>query len=209
MGIFESIIDYGTTSIGLELGKKAIGIDFGNRERKLTPQELKIGMQVFKNTIKWRQVRITNGHGQGNSVFTNAGIGQDTMHMTKTHYINPPNLLLVHELTHIWQATNHGITGWGYKLNSIAHQGYHRANNWKRSLQGKAKTGRTAYTYDPKKLGKDAWDDFGIEEQAEIVEDWFKNGQLRTDPAFRYIHWCIRKKAFIGAAGFICPPDVK
>lgn len=176
------------------------GIDLGTKERKLTGLELTVGKRVFQNSIKWHQLRITNGHGKGNSVFTNAGIGQDTMHMTNRYYNNPPKDLLVHELTHVWQATNHGITGWGYKLNSLAHQGYHM-------IRGNGRN--AAYYYDRKLLGKDAWDDFSVEEQAQIVEDWFVRGEKRSDPAFRYIHWCIRKKLFIGTIGWKVPPVVK
>ena len=180
-------------------------MNFGTLERKLTARELQVGRRVFQETIKWGQVRITDGSGSGDSVFTNAGIGQDTMHMTKRHYNNPSDALLVHELTHIWQATNHGFTGLGYKLNSLAHQGYHMAKTWVSGGKGR----NAAYDYDRKLLGKDSWDDFSIEEQAQIVEDWFVRGEKTSDPAFRYIHWCIRKKKFItGITSQVVPPEV-
>ena len=63
-------------------------ISLGTKERKLTALELTVGRRVFQNTINWSQVRITNGHGIGDSVMTNAGIGQDTIHMTDRHYVN-------------------------------------------------------------------------------------------------------------------------
>ena len=43
------------------------------------------------------------------------------------------------------------------------------------------------------------WDSFGVEEQAQIVEDWFKNGLKSSDPRFHYIRDNIRE----GAAGFV------
>jgi hypothetical protein len=180
-------------------------MNFGTLERTLTSQELKVGRRVFQDTIKWSQVRITDGSGAGNSVFTNAGIGQDTIHMTKKHYNNPPYPLLVHELTHVWQATNHGITGLGYKLNSLAHQGYHMART--KLLGGSGRN--AAYTYDPKLLGKKGWGKFSVEEQAQIVEEWFKRGEKTSDPAFRYIYWCIREKKYItGPMANFVPPEV-
>lgn len=176
------------------------GIDLGDKERKLLPDELDVGKRVFKGTIKWWQVRISNGHGQGNSIFTNAGIGQDTIHVTKTNYAKVPNDILVHELAHVWQATNMGFTGWGYKVNSIAHQAYHMARGHGRNA---------AYTYDRKLLGERGWEAFSTEEQAQIVEDWFAGGEQKTDPAFRYIHHCIRNLRFhVGMFGMIPPPDV-
>ena len=177
-----------------------IGIDLGDNERKLLPDELLVARRVFGNSIKWWQVRVSDGHGLGDSIFTNAGIGQDTMHVTKFHYARVPNDVLIHELVHVWQATNLGFTGWGYKANSILHQGYH-------TLLGN--TRNAAYTYNRARLGKDGFEDFSTEEQAQIVEDWFIRGEHRNDPAFRYIHHCIRECDYIGRfLGHVCPPAV-
>jgi hypothetical protein len=171
---------------------------FGEQNsRKLRPDEEAVGKRVFKDTIKWRQVRISDGSGMNDSIFTNAGIGLDRIYVTKRYYGHVPDDVLVHELAHVWQATNDGITGWGYKLNSLLHQGFHEVFSSGRNA---------AYDYDRSLLGKDGWNDFSTEEQAQIVEDWFTGGESPTDPAFRYIHWCIRKTTFIGLLGGVCPP---
>lgn len=177
------------------------GIDTGKNSRKLTPNELAVGKRVFEDSINWGQVRISDGHGRGNSIFTNAGIGQDTIYVTKQFYSAVPDDILVHELVHVWQGTNDGLTGWGYKLDSLAHQGYH-------TLVGNGRN--AAYTYDRAWLGLRGWGMFSAEEQAQVVEDWFKGGELKTDPAFRYIHWCIRKTMFCrGLLGNLPPWEVK
>jgi hypothetical protein len=177
-----------------------LDVDFGDNERKLLPDELFVGQRVFKDSIKWWQVRINDGHGLDGSIWTNAGIGLDRIYVTKAHYARVPNDILIHELVHVWQATNLGFTGWGYKLNSFAHQAYHTALGHGRNA---------AYNYNRARLGKDGFEDFSSEEQAQLVEDWFQRGEQRTDPAFPYIHHCIRECDYIGKfLGHIAPPPV-
>src|SRR3954463_1554941 len=159
------------------------------QERALSAPEKAVEQRVFGNTIKWDQVRISDGSGVGGSIFTNAGIGDDTIYVTKNNYQAVPHQTLVHELTHVWQATNDGITGWGYKVSSLVHQGYHMARGSGRNA---------AYTYNPELLGVIGWGAFPAEEQAQIVEDWFASGEKTSEPAFRYIYWCIRRLQFTG-----------
>lgn len=158
---------------------------FGETQsRTLNPMELSVGKRVFWDTIKWGQVRISDGSGIGDSIFTNAGIGLDTIYVTKLNFSSVPNSILIHELTHVWQGTNDGITGWGYKWSSLAHQGYHMARGNGRNA---------AYTYDASLLGRFGWGLYPAEEQAQIVEDWFTGGEQTNHPAYRYIYWCIRR----------------
>jgi hypothetical protein len=166
------------------------------QDRKLNSTELTVGERVFKDTIKWGQVRISDGRGAGNSIFTNAGIGLDRIYVTKGNFAMVPNDILIHELTHVWQGTNDGLTGWGYKLNSLMHQGYHMARGHGRNA---------AYTYDATLLGVIPWGSFPAEEQAQIVEDWFTSGEQPTHPAYRYIYWCIRRLMFTQGI-WLAPP---
>ena len=46
-----------------------------------------------------------------------------------------------------------------------------------------------AYRYT---LGK-RWGQYNVEQQASIVEDWFRKGRKTTDPRYRYIRDNIRK----------------
>lgn len=72
---------------------------------------------------------------------------------------------LVHEMTHVWQ--------------------YHNARTrygvWASSVAG-------TYDFTPGK----AWDDYDVEQQASIVEQWFHNGGKKTDPLYPYIRLVIR-----------------
>ena len=69
---------------------------------------------------------------------------------------------------------------------------------WFNSLKTQACRQGNAYLYGDGNLNK-PWDDFGVEEQAQIVEDWFKNGLRNDDPRFHYIRDNLRK----GSAGFV------
>jgi hypothetical protein len=72
---------------------------------------------------------------------------------------------LVHEMAHVWQ--------------------YHNARSrygvWGSSLTG-------SYTFTPGK----PWNDYDVEQQASIVEQWFHNGQKKTDPLYPYIRLVVR-----------------
>jgi hypothetical protein len=62
---------------------------------------------------------------------------------------------LIHELTHVWQG-HHDRGAWDYVAKSLYVQG---------------KYGEKAYAYD-KSNYKD-WDTYNVEQQAQIVEDWY------------------------------------
>lgn len=112
------------------------------------------------------------------------------------YYSNVPDNLLIHELVHVWQGQNNGLTGLGYKLDSAIHQ----------ILPG------NAYHFDERLMGRFGWGMFNAEQQAEIVESWFRKGtnpnkrgptwgnERRSDIRFRYVHWVIRKRWFGGWA---------
>ena len=83
---------------------------------------------------------------------------------------------LIHELTHVWQGENSDWT-WGYVFNSLHHQ---------------LIRGEHAYDYDPDKLGESEWDDYNVEQQANIVEDWYSGGKKETDPRYKFVKSVIR-----------------
>jgi len=72
---------------------------------------------------------------------------------------------------------------------------------WLNSLVAQACRQGNAYLYGERNLNK-PWDDFNIEEQAQIVEDWFKKGVSASDPRFHYVRNNIRK----GRDGFVGSP---
>jgi hypothetical protein len=73
---------------------------------------------------------------------------------------------LVHELTHIWQG-EHSKWAWSFVFDSVVHQ-----------------LG-DAYSYDPSSM-KD-WDVYNPEQQASIVEHWYRDGSDEDDYRYHYI----------------------
>jgi hypothetical protein len=51
----------------------------------------------------------------------------------------------------------------------------------------------------------DAWDDFNVEQQASLVEDWFDRGMSTTDNRFVFIEKIIR--AGVTGGVWARPPD--
>ena len=84
--------------------------------------------------------------------------------------------LLIHELTHVWQGEHSNWT-WGYVFNSLLQQ---------------ARSGKSAYSYDPSKLSSSKWSDYNVEQQADIVEDWFAGGKSDKDDRYKFITSVIR-----------------
>ena len=93
----------------------------------------------------------------------------------------------IHELTHVWQGY-HGSLGWEYMVNSMIAQGHALL------VQGDR---NRAYDYKPGA----AWDDYNVEQQALLVQDWYLNGMREDDERFTYIARHIR-----AAKGRASPP---
>ncbi|MBC7910899.1 MAG: hypothetical protein H7Y30_10395, partial [Pyrinomonadaceae bacterium] len=94
---------------------------------------------------------------------------------------------LIHELTHVWQG-HHGWNTMAYMAQSVMAQG-----------QAMWRTGNrnNAYPYDQSSYRN--WNEYNVEQQASIVEDWFnpnvkKGGgnQSVSDPRYPYITENIR-----------------
>jgi len=162
--------------------------------RGLLDGEVAICQQVFGATLPTvflrSKVMLKNGLGAGGRPFTSIDVGIARYHI----FIGPRafdqsavgtleyQATLVHEMTHVWQMHNSSWFG-AVWFDSLKTQGCRQGN---------------AYVYGEGNLNK-PWDDFGVEEQAQIVEDWYKNGRRSTDPRFHYIRDNIRG----GKAGFV------
>jgi hypothetical protein len=86
---------------------------------------------------------------------------------------------LVHECVHVWQGLSGAFT-WSYVFNSVYNQIAH----------GQEKT----YDFTPGRQ----FDDYNVEQQAMIMEEWYVNGEKDTDPLFPYIRdniWPMRPRA--------------
>ena len=174
--------------------------------RPLTAAEEQIAQRVFGNTIPYREVLVSDGLGKDNRPFTvptnvpmnipfvpnfNVHGGKYVMHVGDG-YSGMSNrkedqCLLIHELTHVWQGENHAFWSWAYMIYSLKDQ----------LLMD------NAYQYDPAQLKP--WSDYGAEQQATIVEDWFADGMRSFDPItetgdrrFYYIKKHIRGELVVG-----------
>ena len=153
--------------------------------RKLNPEEKMLAYTVFLNTIPLDFIRLTDGLGYNDRPFTinvpsddpagmspilNVFLGGTTKYpMSKFFiYLNVgPSIYrnaflykpatFIHEMTHAWQYLhgNHVV------LDSLYSQA----------------TSHDAYTYKPGA----AWDSYNVEQQASIVEDWFKSHANKRD----------------------------
>lgn len=145
--------------------------------RHLATNERAIAFSVFKTTIPYDQILISDGLGGGDRPFTlptsvpvsplfNVKGGKYVIHAGDGYYgmstLQEDKNTLIHELTHVWQG-EHGSRSWSYVADSIWHQ----------------VLSDDAYDYDKRDL-KEEWDDYGAEQQAQIVEDWFADG-MKTD----------------------------
>ncbi len=155
--------------------------------RKLSAPEIHQAMRVFENTIPYDKIAMTGSSGIGDRPFTlpnpwpwdwenydiNFGSQASWDLKMKKYGVNYYWETLIHELVHVWQGYNGSWAG-GYIFNSMWHQ----------------VVDKDAYAY---KTGQ-AWNTYGVEQQAHIVEDWYAGGCLITDDRFPYIRDHIRQR---------------
>ena len=161
--------------------------------RSLSTREKNLAKSVFRNTINYDMVKITNTLGAGERPWTTntppmymINVGKDYSSLTAN---DDRKRLLIHELAHVWQG-QHLVP---FMLNSFAHQTLSAINNGGDTAP--------AYSY---RVGK-PWKKYNVEQQASIVAHWFtpanicfKNGPCgggmkTSDSRYRYIRDNIRK----------------
>ncbi|WP_067816116.1 hypothetical protein [Actinomadura kijaniata] len=178
------------------------------KHRGLNSAEKAAAHELFRDTLPWDRIRLTNLSGRNNAMLTipsydgsillNLGDAFDD----PLAYTNPPQFstylepgqAFMHELTHAWQ---------------IAHKSFKIEYFWKgavdRMIGFTSGDSETPYRYGP---AGEPWRFYGLEEQAAIVEEWwagttyrsageFPPGAVRprkseNDPYFRYISENIR-----------------
>lgn len=146
--------------------------------RYLASKEKQIARSVFKDSLPYSKVVVSNGLGYDDRPFTvpEALGGKYILHVGDGYYgmslHQSDKALLIHELTHVWQG-EHSSWRWSYVFKS----GWHQATG-------------DAYSYDKKNLK--SWTSYNPEQQAQIVEDWFKDGMKETDPRYPFIRIWIR-----------------
>lgn len=143
--------------------------------REMTTGEKDTAKEVFESTIIYSSVRIADDAGLGGKPWCSppgwGWLPYFILHVG-SDYDEIPKGLLIHELAHVWQG-QHGIP-FDYVINSGCSQAY----SW-------VTTGNTggAYEYSDNLQ----WFEYNVEQQAAIVQHWYRAGMSRWDWRYRYI----------------------
>lgn len=166
------------------------------RDRDLSPAERALAQRVFGDTLPLDRIRVTSLKGLGGHPFVMPTNGPTIlMNMGPEAFDDlasdvdaadgKPGQTFVHELVHVWQIANDPFfTGW--VTSGIL-------------TQASKIFGDEPYEYGyPDSSGR-GWGRFGIEQQAELVEEWYQRHwpaldglAAITDPYFRFVRDHIR-----------------
>lgn len=149
-------------------------------KRALTAEEILDAKRVYKNTIRYDHISIADDLGGGDRQWTEPSGGPMDLyviHMGRNGFattVDPDmRAILIHELCHVWQGVNH-VCSWSYVVGSLSNQALY---------------GSKAYDYKP----GDLWGEYNFEQQAHIVEDWYRTGLQTSSPLYTYVSgniWC-------------------
>lgn len=163
--------------------------------RPINKEEEELARKVFQDELPYGRISIANFYLPGNegtpvtvasgtavipiksltdyTIYFGPEVFKEGAHRHRTH-------TFIHELTHVWQG-HHSRFGWQYMVGSMFHQGLAIIRHGDRNM---------AYKYDPENLRP--WQSYNVEQQANIVEDWFAGGMQESDPRYVYIASNIR-----------------
>jgi hypothetical protein len=157
--------------------------------RPLKKSEIEFARQVFQDQLPYKKVHLASYYLPGNDgvPVTMASASSIIPVITMRHYTiyfgpevfkegaDRPAVAstFIHELTHVWQGY-HSTFGWEYMVNSMVAQGHAILTQGDRNR---------AYEYKPGK----PWDDYNVEQQALLVQDWYRNGMREDDERYTYI----------------------
>ncbi len=159
--------------------------------RLLKESEVAFARQVFEDRLPYGRVYLSSSYfpfnGRSKTAVTAASLPTLVPARSLRSYIifagpevfgggaDGPDFrdTFVHELTHVWQGY-HGLLGWAYMAQSMLAQGYAVLTQGDRNR---------AYDYEP----GEPWADYNVEQQALLVQDWYRNGMREDDERYRYI----------------------
>ena len=164
--------------------------------RSLNQGEIDLAKTVYRGFLPYDEIVVGNKTGIGGAPWTSHSYNPDwdehtfTLHMGPNGYADCTstgkmtgfgviNQIFIHELGHVWQG-HHSIIQGGYMAKSLWAQ-----------LKSIVRTGdrNNAYTYTP----GDPWDSYNVEQQANIIEDWFAGGASESGALFPYIRDNVRR----------------
>lgn len=157
--------------------------------RKLNKSEIEFARQVFEDKLPYKKVHLASYYLPGNqgvavTLASVASLVPVRALRSYTIYFGPevfndgadrPDVgaTFIHELTHVWQG-HHRRVAWEYMVESMIAQGHAIIKEGDRNK---------AYEYKP----GEPWDDYNVEQQALLVQDWYRNGMRTDDERFTYI----------------------
>ncbi len=156
--------------------------------RKLKTSEVHIALKVFGQSVPYDQVAISNAVGWNDRPFTvptslHVPLIGSAEFLPQKYIIHAGDLFngmglnnnleaqstLIHELTHVWQGEHDKER---YYLFCLAEQAVYD----------------NPYAYD-KKWYSANWDSYGLEQQAQMVEDWYTDGKVEYNPRTNTGDW--------------------
>lgn len=150
------------------------------KQRRLEEHERAFAHKVFRDTVPYGRILLTNFVGLGNRPFATPGPGGVILVNIGEGYADPvgytgeggtevgmnaPGELFIHELVHAWQIANESFTP----------EYYCRALS---TAVGTVGGNMSAYWYGP---ADRSWGSFGTEGQAKLVDEWFA-GNTKPEP---------------------------
>jgi hypothetical protein len=157
--------------------------------RPLKQTEIDFARQVFQDQLPYGKVHIASYYLPGNqgvpvtlasvsSIIPVASLRNYTIYFGPEVFRDGADDArirdtFIHELTHVWQGYHSGL-GWEYMVESMIAQGHAVLTTGDRNK---------AYEYRP---GRE-WNDYNVEQQALLVQDWFRNGMREDDERYPYI----------------------
>jgi hypothetical protein len=186
------VIVYGATAVIAGAGAFALAIVAadGIHSRQLTAAEQGFADQVFKGTVPYDRVVLTDMVGAGGRAFTFPSVDGTILVNLGAAYNDPMNSksngskdifnkgeVFIHELTHAWQIMHDNFVS-GWMCDALGTQAVNTG-------------GVNVYKYGPP---TSPWSAFNLEQQASIVDQWFAGARVtgqkamdRNDPYFWYI----------------------
>ena len=154
--------------------------------RNLTTSEEDLARKVFDTQLPYKRIYISDGLGAGGAPWTSRNLWDYVIHMGGAYTAGADAAIyqntFIHELTHVWQG-HHSLIPWSFMANSVWHQGVALVRT-----KGKSRSGAYAYSKPP----TDTWDNYNVEQQANIIEDWFDAGMATSGDWFKYVRDNIR-----------------
>ncbi len=152
---------------------------FKNTYRKLTAGEITLAQSVYQNSLNYQNIRIHKG--RLIPFFQHESVAMSpfgTMHFPSALYVDDFSTadqskqhLFIHEMAHIWQFQL-GLTLWLDGMILTAKGGY-RANQ--------------CYAYEHRVGVCEHFSDFNMEQQADLIADWFIFRHTRNNKKIQQI----------------------